>query len=155
MNTTPTAISAANPAEELAALIAHVSALSKLALSMTKHCIEIHDAIPKVVASQVAAALAGTLLMSIAFMSMAHIADRLQLAPAPQFIEGGAITPANLAATHPPGHGDHQSWTEADAQVNGVPGQFRQKKASRVEALSFYRSKFNTGEVTKLTEITL
>ncbi|KAJ6575725.1 hypothetical protein DFH09DRAFT_1311778 [Mycena vulgaris] len=152
MNTTPTAISAANPAEELAALIAHVSALSKLALSMTKHCIEIHDAIPKVVASQVAAALAGT------------------LPPAPQFIEGGAITPANLAATHPPGHGDHQSWyvvivgrepgmyrssTEADAQVNGVPGQFRQKKASRVEALSFYRSKFNTGEVTKLTEITL
>lgn len=33
-----------------------------------------------------------------------------------------------------------------------MPGQFRQKKTSRREALDFYRTKYDAGDVQKLTE---
>ncbi|KAJ6532227.1 hypothetical protein DFH09DRAFT_1408551 [Mycena vulgaris] len=142
--TTPT------PAQELAALVAKVAALSKLALEMTKLTMDIDDAIPHVIASQVAEAV-----------------EALQ-PPPPQFVEGVAYTPAQMDTMFPPGFGDHQAWyvvivgrepglycssVAADAEVNGVPGQFRQKKASRIEALAFYRNRYNDNAVVKLNEV--
>jgi hypothetical protein len=41
MSTSP-AINASTPTPELAALIAHVSELSKLAMRMTKYCVEVN-----------------------------------------------------------------------------------------------------------------
>ncbi|KAJ7772707.1 hypothetical protein DFH07DRAFT_767997 [Mycena maculata] len=169
---TPNPTTAATPDEELAALVAQTQSLSKLALDMTKLCIDlnvtrppaeiptaahsssakvqslsklavdmtklcigINDAIPTVVGSQVAVAIA-------------------PFAPvAPQWIHAAALTPAQMQALHPPGPGDLQSCTEADLQVNGVPGQFRKKKDTREEALAFYEYKYNLNEVDKLVEV--
>jgi hypothetical protein len=47
------------------------------------------------------------------------------------------------------------SRAEADQQVLGVPGQYRQKKASRREALVFYATKYQEGLVAKWTEATV
>ncbi|KAJ6487346.1 hypothetical protein DFH09DRAFT_1105919 [Mycena vulgaris] len=152
------------PAQELAALVTKVAALSKLALEMTKLTMDIDgmacptlsfpadfclEAIPTVIASQVAAAVAAV------------------QPPAPQFVEGVAYTPTQMDGMFPPGFGDHQAWyvvivgrepglygssVAADAEVNGVPGQFRQKKSSRIEALAFYRNRYNDNAVIKLNE---
>ncbi|KAJ6555101.1 hypothetical protein DFH09DRAFT_1493207, partial [Mycena vulgaris] len=123
------------PAQELAVLVAKVAGLSKLALDMTKLTIDINDAVPGVIASQVAQAVEA-------------------LAPtAPQFMHGTARTPDQMDALFPPGVGDHQLCVAADAEVNGVPGQFRQKKASRVEALAFYRNRYNDSAVAKISEV--
>ncbi|KAJ6491533.1 hypothetical protein DFH09DRAFT_1104979 [Mycena vulgaris] len=141
--TTPT------PVQELAALVAKVAALSKLALEMTKLTMDIDDAIPHVIASQVAEAV------------------KAVQSPPPKFVKGVAYTPAQMDTMFPPGFGDHQAWyvvivgrepglygssVAADAEVNGVPGQFRQKKASRIEALAFYRNRYNDNAVVKLNE---
>ncbi|KAJ6547987.1 hypothetical protein DFH09DRAFT_1087450 [Mycena vulgaris] len=138
------------PAQELAALVAKVAALSKLALDMTKLTMDINDAVPGVIASQVTQAV-----------------DVLT-PTAPQFMHGTARTPDQMDALFPPGVGDHQLWyvvivgrepglynssVAADAEVNGVPGQFRQKKASRVEALAFYRNRYNDSAVAKISEV--
>ncbi|KAJ7441888.1 hypothetical protein FB451DRAFT_1360221 [Mycena latifolia] len=146
----PPATTTATPEQELAALVAKVTVLSKLALEMTKHCIDLHDALPGVIASQVAAALAAV------------------TGPSADFIQGSALTPNELDALFPPGVGENQTWhvvcigrnpglypsaEDADEQVKGVPNQFRQKKAGRVEALSFYRYKYNRGEVLKFVDI--
>ncbi|KAJ6539874.1 hypothetical protein DFH09DRAFT_1323424 [Mycena vulgaris] len=147
MNTSTTS---PTPAQELAALVAKVAALFKLALEMMKLTMDIDDAIPNVVASQVAEAVAATQPL------------------VPQFVEGVASTPAQMDAMFPPGFGDHQPWyvvivgrepglygssVRADAEVNGVPGQFRQKKSSRIEALAFYRNRYNDNAVIKLNEV--
>ncbi|KAJ6517578.1 hypothetical protein DFH09DRAFT_1098968 [Mycena vulgaris] len=154
------------PAQELAALVAKVAALSKLALDMAKITMEINgtpplpdvslahtrpaDSVPQVIASQVAEAV-----------------DALT-PTGPQFMHGTARTPDQMDALFPPGLGDHQHWyvvivgrepglynssVAADAEVNGVPGQFRQKKASRVEALAFYRNRYNDSAVAKISEV--
>ncbi|KAJ7459013.1 hypothetical protein FB451DRAFT_1182599 [Mycena latifolia] len=150
------ATTTASPEQELAALVAQVTALSKLALEMTKHCIELHGkstplyALPGVIASQVAAALAVPAASSV------------------DFISGTALTPDELEALFPPGVGDHQTWhvvcigrepglypsaEDAEEQVKGVPNQFRQKKSGRLEALSFYRYKYLRGEVIKYCDL--
>ncbi|KAJ7077657.1 hypothetical protein B0H15DRAFT_954950 [Mycena belliarum] len=141
--TTPT------PAQELAALVHKVHALSKLALDMTKLTMEINDGIPAVIEAQVEAAIAA--------LSTAATA----------FVRGTARTPNQMDALFPPGVGDHQVWyvvirgrepglygssVDADTQVNGIPGQYRQKKTSRVEALSYYRHRYNAGDVDKINE---
>ncbi|KAJ7457106.1 hypothetical protein FB451DRAFT_1183611 [Mycena latifolia] len=169
---TPQAIITATPAEELAALIAQVSALSKLALKMTKLCLDINDAIPSVITSQVASQVAGALaapnrtVLWISLITAKHISSEPATATA-KFIEGVAVTPNELDRAHPHGDGDYQAWyvvvagrepgmyrstAEADVQVLGVPGQFCQKKTSRREALDFYRTQYNDGCVVKLIE---
>ncbi|KAJ6538210.1 hypothetical protein DFH09DRAFT_1324076 [Mycena vulgaris] len=149
------ATTAATPDEELAALVAQVAALSKTALDLTKNCIDIHhtiiDTIPRVVASQVAAALAAAAVV-----------------PTGDFVQGVALTPAQLDAQFPPGTGDTQTWHVvcigrepglyasaelATDQVRGVPNQLRQKKSSRQEALNFYRYKHQAGQVQKWNEV--
>ncbi|KAJ7138170.1 hypothetical protein C8R44DRAFT_868495 [Mycena epipterygia] len=149
MSTPPsTPTIAPNPAEELAALVAKVDALSKLALDMTKLAININQAIPAVVTAQVATAVA-------------------LLAPSPPaFTHSQGRTPGQMEMAFPLGFGDQQSWyvvivgrepglygssAEADAQVNGIPGQFRQKKSNRLEALAFYCHRFLDGTVDKVT----
>ncbi|KAJ6548366.1 hypothetical protein B0H19DRAFT_1298949 [Mycena capillaripes] len=137
---------AATPEQELAALIAQVGALSKIALDMTRHCIEINDQLPRVVRAQVDAALAG-------------------LTPAPAFVQGAAPTPAELEAAFPPGRGDNQTWyvvcigcrpglyatpEEADDQVLGIPGQSRRKMSGRGPALAYYRHMYSQNGVMRL-----
>ncbi|KAJ6499770.1 hypothetical protein DFH09DRAFT_1076369 [Mycena vulgaris] len=160
------------PTQELAALVAKVAALSKLALEMTKLTMDIDgmarltssflthfilDAIPNVIASQVAEAVAAIQRKSIQ-LPLDPISPSLP-ASAPQFVEGVASTPDQMEAMFPPGFGDHQACNHhrlsvgADAEVNGVPGQFRQKKASRIEALAFYRNRYNDNAVIKLNEV--
>lgn len=41
---------------------------------------------------------------------------------------------------------------EADDEVNGIPGQFRQRANSRVEALAYYTYRYNLGDVDKCYE---
>ncbi|KAJ6471703.1 hypothetical protein DFH09DRAFT_1110460 [Mycena vulgaris] len=172
-DTSISATTAATPDEELAALVAQVAALSKTALELTKNCIDIHhtiiDTIPRVVASQVAAALAAAAVV-----------------PAGDFVQGIALTPDQLDAQFPPGTGDTQTWHVvcigrepglyasafvsfvsstltllshsisdlATDQVRGIPNQLRQKKSSRQEALNFYRYKHQAGLVQKWNEVT-
>lgn len=42
---------------------------------------------------------------------------------------------------------------EADRQIKGVPNEFRQKKHSRVEALAFYRHRYETNRVHKMVPV--
>ncbi|KAJ7024941.1 hypothetical protein C8F04DRAFT_1191986 [Mycena alexandri] len=124
--TTPT------PEQELAALLAQLSDMSKLALAMSHHVIHLQEKIPVVLQALVAAA---TQAQSI------------------EFERGVAITPDELEARFPPGMADLAACEEADEQVNGVPNQYRKKKSSRREALDFYRHKYAQREVMKLTEV--
>ncbi|KAJ7116914.1 hypothetical protein C8R44DRAFT_738784 [Mycena epipterygia] len=144
MSTPLTATTATTPVStELAALVAKVDALSKLALDMTKLTIDINTAIPVAVTAQVA----------------------LVTPPAPAFVHGHPRTPGQMEIAFPAGTGDQQSWyvvtvgrepglygssAEADAQVTGIPGQFRQKKSNRLEALAFYRHRYLDGAVSKI-----
>ncbi|KAJ6527599.1 hypothetical protein DFH09DRAFT_1328071 [Mycena vulgaris] len=149
------ATTAATPDEELAALVVQVAVLSKTALDLTKNCIDIHhtiiDTIPRVVASQVAAALAAAAVVLMG-----------------DFVQGVALTPAQLDAQFPPGTGDTQTWhvvcigrepglyASAELttdQVRGIPNQLLQKKSSRQEALNFYRYKHQAGQVQKWNEV--
>ncbi|KAJ7118297.1 hypothetical protein C8R44DRAFT_878905 [Mycena epipterygia] len=144
------ATTAPTPQQELAALVAKVAALSKLALDLTRQCIDINQDLPRVVDLQVAAAMA-------------------EPPSEVEFVQGVAITPDALDTLFPPGVGDFQPWyvvcigrelglypssDEADEQVSGVPHQFRRKKSGRAEALSFYRAKHVAGQVAKMTEAT-
>ncbi|KAJ7251250.1 hypothetical protein C8J57DRAFT_1474534 [Mycena rebaudengoi] len=58
----------------------------------------------------------------------------------PPFTSGIPISPDALETFIPPNTGE--ICTEANAQTDGVPGQFSQKKTSRREALAFYRERF-------------
>ncbi|KAJ7104996.1 hypothetical protein C8R44DRAFT_746235 [Mycena epipterygia] len=163
MHTPTPATTASTPAQEMDALIAQVADLSKLALKMTQHCIDLHDNIPRIVGLQVAAKVAAEL---------DALADAAA-APAPAedgaFVELPAPTPDELDALFPPGTGEFQVWyvvcigrepglyashTDADNQVRGVPNQFRMKKSSLREALDFYRWKYTHQEVKKMIEAT-
>ncbi|KAJ7264658.1 hypothetical protein C8J57DRAFT_1718543 [Mycena rebaudengoi] len=73
----------------------------------------------------------------------------------PPFTSGIPISPDALETFIPPNTGEiwyvvivgrepglYRTPTEANAQTDGVPGQFSQKKTSRREALAFYRERF-------------
>ncbi|KAJ7866847.1 hypothetical protein B0H14DRAFT_3442239 [Mycena olivaceomarginata] len=124
-------------------------AMSKLALDMTRHCIDLTDKIPRVVRAQVEAAVA-------------------EVHPPVAFSQGIAPTPAQLEAQFPSGRGDNQAWyvvcigrqpglyataDEADAQVLGVPDQYRRKVVGRIPALAYYRQMYDLQRVMRLTEI--
>ncbi|KAJ7694391.1 hypothetical protein B0H17DRAFT_1132024 [Mycena rosella] len=114
---------------------------------------DINDTIPAVIASQIAEAT-----------------DAALNPPGPLLLHGLPKTPPEMADMFPPGVGDFQSWyvvivgrepglygsaVEADAQVNGIPGQFRQKKTSRREALDFYWERYIAGAVDKINIVVL
>ncbi|KAJ7353249.1 hypothetical protein DFH08DRAFT_956320 [Mycena albidolilacea] len=132
-------------AEELTALRFKVSSLSKLALDLTRLCIEINDDVPHIVKSHVDAAVAKA---------------------APKFYHSAAPAPDELEALFPPGYGDSITWyvvcvgrrpslyasfADADDQVRGVPKQSCKKKDSRQEALLYYRAQYDLGECERVS----
>ncbi|KAJ7088315.1 hypothetical protein C8R44DRAFT_892845 [Mycena epipterygia] len=163
-NQTSPPTTASTPAQEMDALVAQVGDLSKLALKMTQHCIDLHDNIPRVVALQVSAKVVAELA------ALADAASANPDSPASEdFVEVPAPTPDELDARFPPGAADSQVWhvvcigrepglyanhTDAYEQMRGVPNQFRMKKSSLREALDFYRWKYAHQEVKKLVEAT-
>ncbi|KAJ7182441.1 hypothetical protein C8R43DRAFT_1116087 [Mycena crocata] len=130
---------AATPEQELAALLANVALVSKAALDMTQHCINLHDTIPDVIASHVTAALAAATAPAPAPAQPAG----------PEFAETVAVTPDQLDARWPP----DSRYDDCDEQVLGVPKQSRMKKTSRAEALNYYRLSWGKGLVHKLNEV--
>ncbi|KAJ7120867.1 hypothetical protein C8R44DRAFT_877194 [Mycena epipterygia] len=163
-NPTVTSTTASTPTEEMDALIVQVADLSKLALKMTQHCIDLHDNIPRVVVIQVAAKVAAELAALADTAAAPTTADN----PASdEFVELPAPTPDELDALFPIGTGDSQVWhvvcigrepglyanhMDAYDQITGVPNSFRMKKSSLCEALNFYRWRYARQEVKKLVE---
>ncbi|KAK6981484.1 hypothetical protein R3P38DRAFT_3185448 [Favolaschia claudopus] len=77
----------------------------------------------------------------------------------PLFVRGIPKTPAELERDHPPGSGEvwyvvilgrepglYAKAADADYQCNGIPHQYKVKKTSRTDAISFYRSLYNGPE---------
>ncbi|KAJ7735300.1 hypothetical protein B0H14DRAFT_3516876 [Mycena olivaceomarginata] len=120
--------------QEMASLVSKVTAMSKLALDMTRLCIEINDKLPAVVQGQVVAALA----------SVAPLG--------PVFHHSAAPLPDEIDAMFPAGYGEHQACADADDQVRGVPKQSRKKKDSLQEALLYYRTQYRQGECERVSE---
>ncbi|KAJ7655489.1 hypothetical protein B0H17DRAFT_1146427 [Mycena rosella] len=163
------AINASNPQAEMDALTAKVAqlttmcvvpgvALSKQALEMTALCLDVKGLVPPafIAAAQHAAVI-------IAAASVAPLPHDLL------WVQGVALTPAQLEAKFGPGGlGDDLPWQvvcigrepglyasvdNTNDQLNGVPNQFRAKKQTRVEALAFYRHRYEAGKVQKWNEV--
>ncbi|KAF8163885.1 hypothetical protein K438DRAFT_1775792 [Mycena galopus ATCC 62051] len=147
--TPETTTNALTPEQQLVALASKVSALSTLALELTRLGIEINSDLPAVVQAHIEAAIAHMALSG------------------PQFFHSAAISPDDLEAQFPLGYGDTQAWhvvcvgrrpslyasaADADDQVRGVPNQSRKKKDSRAEALLYYRSQYQQGECERVSE---
>ncbi|KAJ7449016.1 hypothetical protein FB451DRAFT_1374173 [Mycena latifolia] len=71
----------ATPEQELAALVAKVTTLSRVALDLTAKCLDINQELPRVIASQVAAAVA-------------------EVTPDADFVRGVPLTPDELDALY-------------------------------------------------------
>ncbi|KAJ6553446.1 hypothetical protein B0H10DRAFT_2202009 [Mycena sp. CBHHK59/15] len=119
-----------------------------MAVDLTTLSLDVQASIPHVLAAQVGVAVAAA----------------SPPAATPLWVQGLPRSPRQLEAAHPPGSGDdlsyhvvcigrepglYSSTAEADYQVLGMPNQFRMKKSSRIEALAFYRHKFDLQEVAK------
>ncbi|KAJ7722467.1 hypothetical protein B0H14DRAFT_3520318 [Mycena olivaceomarginata] len=145
LNRTATTI-APTSEQEMAALVSKVTVMSKLALDMTRLCIEINDKLPAVVQGQVVAALAS---------------------PWAPFSITAPPDEIDIDAMFPAGYGEHQAWyvvcvgrhpglyasyADADDQVRGVPNQSRKKKDSLQEALLYYRTQYRQGECERVSE---
>ncbi|KAJ7262601.1 hypothetical protein C8J57DRAFT_1466287 [Mycena rebaudengoi] len=144
--TQTTVPTAAPPAME--AFVAKVATLSRRAADLTKLAIEIQTELPDVVNAAIDAAF------------------QEDTSDDPVWVTGTPLTPDDLDAKFPPGAGEHQNWyvvlrgrspglypsaIDCDYQVLGVPNQFRQKKCGRAEALAFYRTSYDRGEVQQWT----
>ncbi|KAJ6631939.1 hypothetical protein B0H10DRAFT_1937677 [Mycena sp. CBHHK59/15] len=170
----PFETNASSPQGELEALVAKVAALTAKSVELTQLCVDVQSLVPSVALSKTSIALTSLCVqiqteipLIIASQVAAAVAEAAPAALAPSFVQGTPRTPTQLEAAHPPGSGDFQTWhvvirgrepglyasvEEADAQVLGVPNQFRQKKTSRVEALAFYRLKYTDQKVEKWTD---
>ncbi|KAJ7434603.1 hypothetical protein B0H11DRAFT_2238419 [Mycena galericulata] len=140
------ATNASNAEKDLEALLATVAGLAQMSLAMTKHCVDLQTRLPTVFNAAVKANVA-TIVPA-----------------APTWVELVPRTPAQLEAAHPPGSGDdiayhvvlsgrepglYSSVAESDSQVLGVPNSKRLRKGSRLEALAYYRAKYNDQDVHK------
>ncbi|KAJ7078282.1 hypothetical protein B0H15DRAFT_954620 [Mycena belliarum] len=147
MKMTDPTTSAATPDEELSALVMQISSLSKLALDMTKVCIDVKDKLPHVIAAQAAK------------IAMA-IPETGETVSTPWFEFLDAPTPEEMAARYPSTNGDGQNYhvvcagrrpglyadpDDATAQVTGVPNYVREKRKGRFEALRFYKAVYREG----------
>ncbi|KAJ7691220.1 hypothetical protein B0H14DRAFT_3532031 [Mycena olivaceomarginata] len=135
--------------QEMAAVVSKVTAMSKLALDMTRLCIEVNDKLPAVVQAQVVDALAS-------------------VAPqGPAFHHSAAPLPDEIDAMFPLGYGENQPWyvvcvgrrpglyasyADVDDQVRGVPNQSRKRKDTLREALLYYRTQYRLGECERVLE---
>ncbi|KAJ7721146.1 hypothetical protein B0H16DRAFT_1474084 [Mycena metata] len=122
MTNNSTATNAPSSDDELASLLSTLSALSKIGLDMTRNCIEVTDAIPRViraqvdaqVAAQVAAAVNSAVDAALAavneceffYLSLTPFTDDPHSATGPAFDRSAAPTPGEMDARHPPGQND-------------------------------------------------
>ncbi|KAJ7314849.1 hypothetical protein DFH08DRAFT_821176 [Mycena albidolilacea] len=128
--------------QEMEALVTKVTALSKLALDMTRLCIEVNDSLPAVIQGQI-------------------------VTPAQVFYHSAAPLPDEIDAMFPPGLFDNQPWhvvcvgrrpglyashLDADDQVRNIPNQSRKRKDTREEALIYYRTQYRAGECERVSE---
>ncbi|KAJ6514778.1 hypothetical protein DFH09DRAFT_1328037 [Mycena vulgaris] len=157
-------------------------ALSRASLDMTRLCLDVQAQIPIAftAAAGVGAAAATATVNDASLLGTATMTDP---APAvienpvePESIDqtdwiwtrGVPLTPDQLDASFPAGVGDDLPWQvvcigrepglyasadTANEQLTGVPNQFRQKKSTRLEALAFYRHRYNAGKVQKWTPV--
>ncbi|KAJ7686239.1 hypothetical protein B0H17DRAFT_1204448 [Mycena rosella] len=166
------AINASNPQAEMDALTAKVAQLTTMCLDMTKLCIDVLSpgvALSKQALEMTALCLDVKGLVPPAFIAAAQHAAVIivaaSVAPPPTIrsgFQGVALTPAQLEAKFgPAGLGDDLPWQvvcigrepglyasvdDANDQLNRVPNQFRAKKQTRVEALAFYRHRYEAGK---------
>ncbi|KAJ7438375.1 hypothetical protein B0H11DRAFT_2358566 [Mycena galericulata] len=175
------ATAASNPQEELDALVKRVSELSQMALDMTRLCIDVQTVVPGVALSRQAFDMARVcldlradpLILAALPEAFARVTGTPAEEPAPvaaafDWVEFPAPTPDQMDSYYPPGVGDDLSWhvvcigrepglyaspEEANKQIVGVPNQFRQKKDSRLEALAFYRLRYDSQRVHKMVAV--
>ncbi|KAJ7082865.1 hypothetical protein B0H15DRAFT_803002 [Mycena belliarum] len=163
---------------EMDTLVAKVAALTLMSLDMARLCIDVQGVAPGIalakqaldmtnlcveVKTQIAPAFTAAANMAIASMAPPPVPD-----PDHVWVKGIALTPDQMEASFGPGVGDEQTWqvvcigrepglyasaTEANLQIEGVPNQFREKRKSRVEALSFYRHRYESNRVAKWTPV--
>ncbi|KAK7053968.1 hypothetical protein R3P38DRAFT_3171426 [Favolaschia claudopus] len=135
--------------------------LSLLALDMAKHCVEINEKLPRVIAAEVATARWEEEAAAFGSLNVNDRDDR------PTFVQGVAPTPDEMETTFQPGNGDNQNWyvvcvgrmpglypdpDSANAQVLGVPDQSRRKVSGRAAALAYYRQMYDDNKVMRLNE---
>ncbi|KAJ7486285.1 hypothetical protein B0H11DRAFT_2225318 [Mycena galericulata] len=162
----PAATNASNPQEELDALVQRIVELSQMSLDMT-------PVVPGIALSRQAFDMARACLdlrtiVPEVFARVAGVPADETAPAAIDWVEEEAPTPDQMEQYFPPGLGDDLAWhvvcvgretglfqsaEEADKQIRGVPNQFRQKKDSRVEALAFYRLRYETGRVHQMVAI--
>ncbi|KAJ7772389.1 hypothetical protein B0H16DRAFT_1451466 [Mycena metata] len=162
----PTATNASSSAEELESLLSTLAALSKVGLEMTRHAIDVSDAIPRVIRSQVDAQVRAQVEAAVNDAVDAALAA-VNASTVPAFTRSAAPTPAEMDARYPPGNNDHvahyvvcigrrpglyTSSQEAEDQVCGVPDMARKKKDNRQEALLYYRAQYALGKTATVTE---
>ncbi|KAJ7083944.1 hypothetical protein B0H15DRAFT_951698 [Mycena belliarum] len=178
MTDTVLASNASTPQEEMDALVAKVAALTLMSLDMARLCVDVQNVVPGIALSKQALAMTSLCIdvktqIAPAFSAAANRAvASLVNAPVPfpdhLWVKGVALTPDQLEASFAPGVGDEQTWhvvcigrepglyaspAEANLQIEGVPNQFREKKKSRVEALAFYRYRYETARVEKWNSV--
>ncbi|KAJ6457462.1 hypothetical protein DFH09DRAFT_1349643 [Mycena vulgaris] len=142
-------------------------ALSRVSLDMTSRCLDVQAQIPAAFAAAAGAGAAATVApATTVFPAPEAINSPVDAQAIDQsdliWTRGIAATPEQLEASFPPGVGDDLPWQvvcigrepglyasadEANNQITGVPNQFRQKKSTRLEALAFYRHRYNAGKV--------
>ncbi|KAJ7085638.1 hypothetical protein B0H15DRAFT_801799 [Mycena belliarum] len=180
MTDTTLASNASTPQEEMDALVAKVAALTLMSLDMARLCVDVQSiALSKQalemtslcidVKTQIAPALTAAANRAIASLANAPVAAPVPV-PDHLWVKGIALTPDQLEASFGPGVGDEQTWhvvcigrepglyaspTEANIQIEGVPNQFREKKKSRVEALAFYRHRYESARVEKWNSVSV
>ncbi|KAJ7453605.1 hypothetical protein B0H11DRAFT_1926751 [Mycena galericulata] len=145
-STPAVASNASNPEKDLEALLATVAGLAQMSLALTKHCVDLQTRLPTVFNAAVKANVASI------------------VPAAPTWVELVPRTPDQLETAHPPGSGDdvayhvvtigrepglYNSVADSDYQVLGVPAGRCIKKGNRLEALAYYRNKYNMQEVHK------
>ncbi|KAJ7744334.1 hypothetical protein B0H16DRAFT_1463203 [Mycena metata] len=159
---THSATNAPSSDEELASLLSTLAALSKIGLDMTCNCIDITDAIPRVIRAQVDAQVAAQVAAAVNSAVDAALAARpalplIAVLPRPPT----KLTPATLPDTTTtsltmlsPEAAARASTSskEAEDQVRGVPDMARKKKDNRMEALQYYRALYNAGQAMTITK---
>ncbi|KAJ7130020.1 hypothetical protein C8R43DRAFT_1133991 [Mycena crocata] len=168
-------VNASASQEEMDTLLAMVSDLSHMSLDMARMCIEVQRVVPTIALSKKSLAMT-SLCMDVhdqirhSFDVVAQAAAAAAAPPPPlvEWVRRQALTPEQLEASFPPGISDDSPWhvvcigrepgiyissDEAGLNVSGVPKGFRKKKDTRVEALAFYRARFEDHKVEKWRDI--
>ncbi|KAJ6479854.1 hypothetical protein C8R45DRAFT_1156097 [Mycena sanguinolenta] len=159
---------ATSPEQELAALVSQVMAMSMLAVSFSRRCIDVHDKEMSKSALDIAQQCID-ISTKIPRVVRAHVdaAEDQFRPPTPAFYEHIAPTPDQMDARLPAGRGENQVWyvvcvgrnpglyaaaDDADEEVRGVPNHSRLKVTGRAAALAHYRQMYDNGKVRCMKE---